>query len=154
MKKLITLLLSISVSSFALAATSSGTSVEYRSPEIAIKARQDQFEDIKASFKQLRFAVIQKEFNAKDAQKYADEMAELSQPLVEMFRVRSDQGDTKALNRIWDNWPRFEKQMRDFIALTEKTSDSLKYANQEDARMYVDQAAKSCKSCHRLFKAR
>lgn len=127
---------------------------DYSSPEVAVKARQDQFEDIKASLKQLRFAVIQKDFNAKEAKRYADHMASLSQPLVEMFRVRSDIQGSKALDRVWDNWPRFEKQMREFIDLTEKTAESLKYGNQEDARMYVDQAAKSCKGCHRLFKAK
>lgn len=127
---------------------------DYSNPDVAIKARQDQFEDIKASFKQLRFLVIQKDFDAAAAKTEANNLAQLSQPMVDMFRVRSDKGDTKALDRIWDNWPRFEKQMNEFIELTEKTADSLKYANQEDARMYVDRAAKSCKGCHRLFKAR
>ncbi|MFG1490819.1 cytochrome c [Oceanospirillum sp. HFRX-1_2] len=127
---------------------------DYSNPDVAIKARQDQFEDIKASFKQLRFLVIQKDFDAAAAKTEANNLAQLSQPMVDMFRVRSDKGDTKALDRIWDNWPRFEKQMNEFIELTEKTAESLKYANQEDARMYVDRAAKSCKGCHRLFKAR
>ncbi|WP_086479406.1 c-type cytochrome [Oceanospirillum sanctuarii] len=127
---------------------------DYSNPDVAIKARQDQFEDIKASFKQLRFLVIQKKFDAAAAKSEANNLAELSQPLVEMFRVRSHQGDTKALDRVWDNWPRFEKQMNEFVDLTEQIADSLKYANQEDARMYVDRAAKTCKSCHRLFKAR
>ncbi len=127
---------------------------DYSNPDVAIKARQDQFEDIKASFKQLRFLVIQKDFDAAAAKTEANNLAQLSQPMVDMFRVRSDKGDTKALDRIWDNWPRFEKQMNEFIELTEKTAESLKYANQEDARMYVDRTAKSCKGCHRLFKAR
>jgi len=127
---------------------------DYSNPDEAIKARQDQFEDIKASFKQLRFLVIQKQFDAMAAREEADKLVELSQPLVAMFRTRSDQGDTKALDRIWEHWPRFEKQMNEFVELTKKTADSLKYANQEDARMYVNQAAKSCKGCHRLFKAR
>ncbi len=147
MNKLVALLVGLMFTGNVIAA-------DYSAPDVAIKARQDQFEDIKASFKQLRFIVIQKEFDAAAAKAEADKLAELSQPLVEMFRVRSHEGDTKALDRIWDNWPRFEKQMLEFIDLTEKTADSLKYANQEDARMYVNRAAKSCKSCHRLFKAR
>ncbi|MDX1321153.1 MAG: cytochrome c [Oceanospirillum sp.] len=147
MNKLVALLVGLMFTGNVIAA-------DYSAPDVAIKARQDQFEDIKASFKQLRFIVIQKEFDASAAKAEADKLAELSQPLVEMFRVRSHEGDTKALDRIWDNWPRFEKQMLEFIDLTEKTADSLKYANQEDARMYVNRAAKSCKSCHRLFKAR
>ena len=147
MNKLVALLVGLMFTGNVIAA-------DYSAPDVAIKARQDQFEDIKASFKQLRFIVIQKEFDAVAAKAEADKLAELSQPLVEMFRVRSHEGDTKALDRIWDNWPRFEKQMLEFIDLTEKTADSLKYANQEDARMYVNRAAKSCKSCHRLFKAR
>lgn len=127
---------------------------DYSDPNKAINARQNQFEDIKASFKQLRFIVIQKQFDEKAAREEANQLVVLSQPLLEMFRTPSFQGDTKALDRIWENWPRFEKQMNEFIGLTEKTAESLKYANQEDARMYIDQAAKSCKSCHRLFKAR
>ncbi|WP_028303573.1 c-type cytochrome [Oceanospirillum maris] len=147
MRSLIVLLLSLSVFGSAVAA-------DYSDPDVAIKARQDQFEDIKASFKQLRFEVIQKNLNVKAATQYANELADLSQPLLDMFRVRSHTGDTKALDRIWDNWPRFEKQMLEFQMLTEKAAESLKYANHEDARMYVDQAAKTCKGCHRLFKAR
>ena len=147
MNKLVALLVGLMFTGNVIAA-------DYSAPDVAIKARQDQFEDIKASFKQLRFIVIQKEFDASAAKAEADKLAELSQPLVEMFRVRSHNGDTKALDRIWDNWPRFEKQMHEFIDLTEKTADSLKYANQEDARMYVNRAAKTCKSCHRLFKKR
>ena len=147
MRSLIALLLSITIFGSALAA-------DYSDPDVAIKARQDQFEDIKASFKQLRFEIIQKELNVKKAAQYSNELALLSQPLLEMFRVRSHTGKTKALDRIWDNWPRFEKQMLEFQSLTEKVAESLKYANQEDARMYVDQAAKTCKRCHRLFKAR
>ncbi|WP_417594020.1 c-type cytochrome [Oceanospirillum sp.] len=130
------------------------SAADYTDPNVATQARQDQFEDIKASFKQLRFILIQKEFDAGSARAEADKLAALSQPLLEMFRVRSDHGDTKALGRIWDSWPRFEAQMLKFIELTEKTAESLEYANQEDARMYIDQAAKSCKSCHRFFKKR
>ncbi len=130
------------------------SAADYTDPNVATQARQDQFEDIKASFKQLRFILLQKEFDVISARAEADKLAALSQPLLEMFRVRSDHGDTKALGRIWDSWPRFEAQMLKFIELTEKTAQSLELANQEDARMFVNQAAKSCKSCHRFFKKR
>lgn len=147
MKKWFTLFFAFFFSATVYAAQSA-------SPEDLIKARQDQFEEMKASFKELRFQVIQKQFNLAAARAEADKLAELSQPLLDMFRVRSDTGDTKALDRIWDNWPRFEKQMQEFVKLTEMTVESLEYGNQEDARMYVNQAAKSCKGCHRLFKAK
>lgn len=147
MKKWFTLFFAFFFSATVYAAQSA-------SPEDLIKARQDQFEEVKASFKELRFQVIQKQFNLAAARAEADKLAELSQPLLDMFRVRSDAGDTKALDRIWDNWPRFEKQMQEFVKLTEMTVESLEYGNQEDARMYVNQAAKSCKGCHRLFKAK
>lgn len=140
--------------SLLLSAATLANAGDYSSASDAISARQDQFDAIKASFKQLRFNLIQKEFNAKEARSGARELMQLSAPLTDMFRVRSDQGDTKALARIWDNWPRFEKQMDEFIELTVKIDESLKYSNQEDALMYVNQAAKSCKSCHRFYKAR
>ncbi|OPX55287.1 Cytochrome c556 [Oceanospirillum multiglobuliferum] len=127
---------------------------DYSDPAQAMKARQDQFEEIKTTFKQLRFDVMQKNFDAAATAKSAQKVAELSQPLLEMFRVRSDQGKTKALDRIWDNWPRFEKQMLEFVELNNKTVEALRYGNQDDAKDFVDQAAKSCKSCHRLFKAK
>lgn len=127
---------------------------DYSDPAQAIKARQDQFEEIKTTFKQLRFDVMQKNFDAAATVKSAQKVAELSQPLLEMFRVRSDQGKTKALDRIWDNWPRFEQQMLDFVELNNKTVEALRYGNQDDAKDFIDQAAKSCKACHRLFKAK
>lgn len=127
---------------------------DYSDPAQAIKARQDQFEEIKTTFKQLRFDVMQKNFDAAATAKSAVKVAELSRPLLEMFRVRSDQGETKALDRIWDNWPKFEKQMLEFVELNNQTAEALRYGNQEDAKDFVDQAAKSCKSCHRLFKSK
>ena len=127
---------------------------DYSKPDVAISARQNQFEDIKASVNELRFELIKKAPDLKKARQHAVRLSTLSQPLIEMFRVRSAQGASKALDRIWDNWPRFERQMEQFIELTEQADESLRYANTEDARMYVDQIAKSCKSCHRLFKAR
>lgn len=147
MKNWLVLLLGLSFSGLSIAA-------DYSQPEVAIEARKNQFEDIKASFKQLRYLIIQDQPDLQEARRYADEMAVLSQPLLQMFRTQSASGDTKALPRIWQSWPRFEKQMQDFIDLTEKTAESLKYANKEDARMYVQQTAKSCKSCHRFFKQR
>lgn len=124
-------------------------------PDSAIKARQEQFKEIKTEFKQLRFeVVVNKNFSAERALKHADKVADLAQPLVDMFRVRSDQGDTKALPRVWDKWNRFERQMNDFRDITEQIAEALHYQNREDAIDFVNQAAKSCKGCHRYFKKR
>ncbi|MBB1486826.1 c-type cytochrome [Oceanospirillum sediminis] len=121
----------------------------------AIKARQEQFKEIKTEFKQLRFeVVINEKFNAERALKHADKVADLTQSLIDMFRVRSDQGDTKALPVVWDKWNRFEQQMNDFRDITEQIAEALHYQNREDAADFVNQAAKSCKGCHRYFKKR
>jgi len=128
---------------------------EYSKPEVAIKARIAQFKEIKTVFKKLRFeVVVNDEFNAKTAQNYTKQLVTLNKPLLKMFRVKSAEGKTKALAKVWQDWPRFERQMDYFVEAILNTDESLKYANREDATMYINQAAKSCKSCHRLFKKR
>ncbi len=127
----------------------------YSKPGVAIKARIEQFKEIKTVFKKLRFeVVVNEEFNAKTAQNYTKQLVNLNKPLLKMFRMESAEGKTKALAEIWQDWPRFERQMDYFTEAILNTDEALKYANREDAAMYINQAAKSCKSCHRLFKKR
>jgi len=103
--------------------------------------RQDQFEEIKATFKQLRYeVVISSEFDEQKAKQYA--------------KVRSDQGQTKARSQIWKNWADFVKQMDRYRTASNNIIEPLRYANREDAAMFVNQAAKTCKACHRLYKKR
>lgn len=123
--------------------------------EQLIQARQDQFEEIKSTFKQLRFeVVVNRNFDEKKATQYAKKLVELNKPLLGMFKERSDQGGTKASSQIWQKWPDFVKQMDRYQVASQNVLEPLRYANREDAAMYVNQAAKSCKGCHRLYKKR
>lgn len=120
-----------------------------------IQARQDQFEEIKSAFKQLRYEiVVNPAFDERKAKQYALKLVELNKPLLTMFKERSDQGKTKARGQIWENWPDFVKQMDRYRTASSNVLEPLRYANREDAAMYVNQAAKTCKACHRLYKKR
>ncbi len=120
-----------------------------------IQARQDQFEEIKSTFKQLRYeVVVNPAFDERKAKQYALKLVELNKPLLTMFKERSDQGKTKARDQIWENWSDFVKQMDRYRTASSNVLEPLRYANREDATMYVNQAAKTCKACHRLYKKR
>lgn len=128
---------------------------ELKDQEKLLQARQDQFEEIKSTFKQLRFeVVVNRNFDHKKATLYAKKLVELNKPLLSMFKEKSDQGKTKARSQIWQNWPDFVKQMDRYQNASKNVLEPLRYANREDAAMYVNQAAKSCKACHRLYKKR
>ena len=138
-----------------LSVFSAAHAVQISDREKQIQARQDQFEEIKSTFKQLRYeVVINPSFDERKARQYALKLIELNKPLLTMFEERSDQGKTKARSQVWDHWPDFVKQMNSYRNASNSVLEPLRYANREDAAMYVNQAAKTCKACHRLYKKR
>lgn len=123
--------------------------------EKVIQLRQELFDRLKVEFRQLRFEIVlRSEFDPSKAESYAQKVSAISQNLPATFNVRSDSGKTKARSEIWENKARFNQRMARFQQHIEAIAEALKYQNREDAIDSVNQAAKSCKSCHRLFKKR
>ncbi|SEI37544.1 Cytochrome c556 [Allopseudospirillum japonicum] len=137
----------------------SSTQAESVDPEAIIKFRIQRFEEVEKTFKALRFEVVVNRSQDRYASyKMANTLADQVQPLLEAFRLRTDQqrfaGKTRARSEIWVHRDEFEEQMIDFIVRTERIAELLRAGNMSEAANLINVTAKGCKRCHRMFRSR
>jgi cytochrome c556 len=70
---------------------------------------------------------------------------------LERFPEGSLHSPTEALPTIWEDWPAFEEEARQLIALA--TALSARANAPAEAMALVPQIGESCTSCHQRFKA-
>jgi len=122
--------------------------------EEAIEYRAAAMEMIVWNFKPMGAMVSGKiPFDAQAFAKRAANVAVLSSMPLEGFIPGTDEGDTDAKAKIWENWEDFKAKMVKFEEKSGKLAEVAKTATsvKEVMRPFLN-TAKTCKGCHRKYK--
>jgi cytochrome c556 len=87
--------------------------------------------------------------------KRAQRLALLAEMAGEAYPAGSVSATSDALPRIWQQWPEFERRLREFSTLANGLVDTLRRepAAGEAFRSKVTELAAACKGCHEQFRA-
>jgi len=124
----------------------------------AIKARQDAMKDISKNNKVVQAFVKDGKGSAADVEKAAKAIAATAKQIPDLFPKGSGRGDfsdkeTRALPKIWSDWPGFESASTVLVTESEKLAE---IAAAGDKDMIATQATKmgkaGCGGCHDTYR--
>jgi len=149
-----TKILAITVTAMSVAAISTVTADEQKSPEeAAIDYRQAGFSMIKHHFGPMGAMVKgEKEFNAEEFAKNAEAVAALSKFPINGFIPGSDMGETEAKDNIWTNMDDFKKKMETFQVEAASLAEIAKGGDMAAIKPQFGKVGESCKACHKEYK--
>ncbi|WP_175400948.1 cytochrome c [Terasakiispira papahanaumokuakeensis] len=154
---LVALLLMAAV--FLLAGPVQAQTLAELSPSEIVAKRQQVFEAIEKTFKQLRFNVVnQRTTDLQQAQSDAQRLVQLSnflpvlftQPATAAGRVQ----ESHAAPEVWTESTHFKRELNEFLDRMGRIDEELRFGSLNQAADMIDVTAKSCRQCHRLFKTR
>ena len=119
-------------------------SIEYR--QAAFSLISYNFGDMGAMLKG------QKPFDEATFSMRADNVAALSKLPHEGFIEGSDKGDTRALEKIWQDKADFDSKMKTFIDNAAALAVAAKTTDQSTIKKAFVNTGKSCKACHDGFR--
>jgi cytochrome c556 len=149
-----TKILAIAVTALSIAAISTVTADEQKSPEeAAIDYRKAGFGMIKHHFGPMGAMVKgEKEFNAEEFAKNAEAVAALSKFPMNGFIAGSDMGETEAKDNIWSNMDDFKKKMETFQVEATSLAEIAKGGDMAAIKPQFGKVGESCKACHKEYK--
>lgn len=94
------------------------------------------------------------------SQSYADEafayrsemLSRLGELAHEGFTEESQQADSRASSRIWENQADFDERMRSFIETTANMAEASRAGDNRETRNLFRQTLQSCRSCHDQYR--
>lgn len=128
-------------------------------PNEIVAKRQQLFEAIEKTFKELRFNVVnQRTTDLQQAQSDAQRLVQLTsflpvlftQPATAAGRVR----ESHAAPEVWTESTHFKRELNEFLDRMGRIDEELRFGSLNQASDMIDITAKSCRQCHRLFKTR
>nr|WP_240945893.1 cytochrome c [Pseudomaricurvus alkylphenolicus] len=134
-----------------ISALSSGATfaLEFDDAASAINYRQETFGHIESQLKLLKRSIKKSDnLTSGDALAIVRNISNESQHLIAAFTPVSYQGKTKADADIWDEWPRFEQLMSDYLGNLRDLESAIQSNHKKQAMNALRSAARSCKSCH------
>lgn len=130
----------------------------FKKPKQAVEYRQATFSVIRHNFGQMKAMLGGKrEFDQKEFQQRADNLAALAQMPWEAFLPKTDMktfgSDTSALSAIWTENNEFLKLARLFEQNTAALAAAAKTGDKSKIKKALGKMAKEgCKGCHNTFK--
>lgn len=112
--------------------------------------RQQLFEEIEQQNEQLEQLLDENAWQQSSTQalRLADQVAQLN----DLFPVAS-QGDGRARQGIWDEWPEFSHRLQRFEQHYRDVSAALTEQDYAAAEQAFDDADSSCRSCHMSYRS-
>lgn len=153
------LVVALLMTPMVMAAPSQAQTLAELTPSEIVAKRQQLFEAIEKTFKQLRFNVVnQRATDLEQAQSDAQRLVQLSnflpvlftQPATAAGRVQ----DSHAAPEVWTESTHFKRELNEFLDRMGRIDEELRFGSLNQAADMIDVTAKSCRQCHRLFKTR
>ena len=132
------LIISLLASSTTLWAHSGATGV--------VKERMDNFKESKASMKLLKKAVRKNDFDTVAQEALA--VNRWATKLTDHFPENSNQHPSEALDRIWQEFEKFEARAESQTAASERLHQAGLNRDAKGAATALSDLAQSCKGCH------
>lgn len=151
-------LLVMSVAAAGVALVSSGALDAAMMTDEAVKARKEAMKSLSADLKEIRAFVKDGKGTTATVADKAREIAATAKQLPALFPKGSGRGDlsdkeTRALPKIWSDWPGFENAS---TALVVEAGKLAEFAKAGDRGLVADQAAAlgkaGCGGCHKEFR--
>jgi cytochrome c556 len=116
-----------------------------------LKTRQADMKEMGKSLKAIK-GIIDSNGNAADVTAPANKIVEVAGLIPSLFPKGSDQGETRALPAIWENWDAFTKHADSLKTEATMLASAAQSGDLATVRAQFDKTAKECGACHKDFK--
>ena len=125
--------------------------------EAAIEYRNGLYHMVKYHFGPMGAMVKGKaEYNAEEFAKNAQAVATLAPFAMHAYPEGSDMGETRAKSDIWENMDDFKEKQQTFEVESAKLAEMAKGSTElgGDLKAQFGNVGKSCKACHKAYRAK
>jgi cytochrome c556 len=116
----------------------------------AIEARQAAFKSIKESMAEFKDAMVSDNYTA--AADSARKVLDNARTVTKLFPAGSYEGDTRAKEKIWENFEDFTQRQQKLIADSEMLVTAAESQDAKQLKAAFKQTAKNCKGCHMNYR--
>lgn len=137
---------------FSLAFLSALGNADTMKPEDSVEYRQSAFRLMGFQLNVLNPLHRSKSYSDEAFTYRSDMLSRLGKLAHEGFTEESQQVDSRASSRVWENQADFDERMRAFIQTTSKMTDASRAGKDRETRDLFRQTLQSCRACHDQYR--